>query len=206
MMTFGERGYEIATGWSDAFGDFFTDLRTGFDDMSELGRKLLDQLMAVAWQAMVVKPMKEWVTAGLGALAGGLSAGSTAASNTTIGGTTTAATTSGSLGSWPVMHGGGMAGDPGLPTRRLPVGLFADDPRLHEGLAPDEFRAVLQRGETVLPRGTSAAPNVRMEVHYHGEQKSARQMEPRWEGDEYIIGVILDDKNHKGPLSQEMGW
>jgi len=39
-----------------------------------------------------------------------------------------------------------------VPSRQMPSHLFALAPRLHSGLMPDEFPAILQRGETVLPK------------------------------------------------------
>ena len=51
------------------------------------------------------------------------------------------------------MHGGGVVGAGGT-ISLVPAGAFIGAPRLHKGLASDEFPAILQRGETVLPRGT----------------------------------------------------
>jgi len=53
-------------------------------------------------------------------------------------------------------HKGGTVGQDTAPTRTVPASLFAHAPRLHGGLAPDEFPAILQQGETVIPRGQSA--------------------------------------------------
>ena len=53
-----------------------------------------------------------------------------------------------------VMHGGGVVGSAGS-LALAPAGLFVNAPRLHSGLKPDEFPAILQRGETVLPRNFS---------------------------------------------------
>ena len=56
----------------------------------------------------------------------------------------------------------------GTPSRMVhtPPGLFIDAPRLHSGLAPDEFPAILQRGERVTPRGGGGSGGVR-DVHIH---------------------------------------
>jgi len=77
-------------------------------------------------------------------------------------------------------------------------------PRLHGGLAADEFPAILQRGETVIPRG-GATPNVAIQVVNNGTAKNANVGRPRWDGDRWVIGVVLDDLEHGGPLSQRMG-
>lgn len=57
-----------------------------------------------------------------------------------------------SMGEFTWLHAGGIAGDVN-PTRRLPLSLLNNAPRFHGGnLAPDEFPAILQRGEPVLSR------------------------------------------------------
>jgi hypothetical protein len=38
----------------------------------------------------------------------------------------------------------------------MPAWMIATAPRLHNGLAADEFPAVLQKGERVIPKGKSA--------------------------------------------------
>lgn len=49
-------------------------------------------------------------------------------------------------------HTGGIAGE-GSPSRSLPASLIASAPRLHGGLFPGEFPAVLKRGEGVFTPG-----------------------------------------------------
>ena len=50
------------------------------------------------------------------------------------------------------IHGGGMVGGANIGRRVSPF-VFAGAPRLHSGLAADEYPAILQRGEQVIPRG-----------------------------------------------------
>lgn len=52
-----------------------------------------------------------------------------------------------------IFHGGGMVGVDAVPARAVDPRVFARAPRYHDGLAPDEFPAILQRGEEVVPRG-----------------------------------------------------
>lgn len=54
-------------------------------------------------------------------------------------------------------HKGGTVGHDVAPFRYVPESLFAHAPRLHKGLAPDEFPAILQRGEVVIPRNQAAS-------------------------------------------------
>ena len=50
------------------------------------------------------------------------------------------------------MHEGGVVGGAGI-KKQVPASLFMGAPRLHNGLAPDEVPAILQKGETVIPKG-----------------------------------------------------
>jgi len=55
-----------------------------------------------------------------------------------------------------IYHGGGEVGKTNVPKGYAPAGAFANAPRLHDGLAGDEFTAILKRGETVIPEGGRA--------------------------------------------------
>jgi len=64
-----------------------------------------------------------------------------------------------------LFHGGGTVGSTPVPVRLINPVMFANAPRYHSGLGRDEFPAILQRGETVLPKGTSTQPIViRLEI------------------------------------------
>lgn len=51
------------------------------------------------------------------------------------------------------LHTGGSEGNRNA--RSIPAAAFIGAPRFHNGLLPDEFTAILQKGETVLPKGVS---------------------------------------------------
>ena len=57
-----------------------------------------------------------------------------------------------------VKHSGGLVDGTG-PRRQVSSWMFANAPRLHEGLAPDEYPAILQRGERVVKKGGHASNN-----------------------------------------------
>ena len=66
-----------------------------------------------------------------------------------------------------IFHEGGVVGETSTSRRSVPSWLFAGAPRFHDGLAPDEFPAILQRGETVLPKNSNqsgSAVNVVMNI------------------------------------------
>jgi hypothetical protein len=59
---------------------------------------------------------------------------------------------------WGGRHSGGVVGsDSPTFTRSLSAGLLNQAPRLHTGLMPDEFPAILQKGEAVFTKGQMAA-------------------------------------------------
>jgi hypothetical protein len=52
-----------------------------------------------------------------------------------------------------LFHEGGVVGASAVPQRRVPALAFAGAPRLHNGwFRPDEYPAILQRGEIVVPK------------------------------------------------------
>jgi hypothetical protein len=55
-----------------------------------------------------------------------------------------------------LFHQGGVVGETFAPSRFVPAMAFAGAPRLHGGLAGDEYPAILQKGETVIPKGVTA--------------------------------------------------
>ena len=102
-----------------------------------------------------------------------------------------------------VTHRGGVIGATSFPTRRVPAPVMAIAPRLHAGFAPDEFPAILQRGETVLPRGGGAVAPIRVVIN---DQRGAaappigvrHQAGP--DGlREILISVMAEDARRNGP-------
>ena len=58
-----------------------------------------------------------------------------------------------------LFHDGGKVGESSVSRRAVPAYAFAGAPRFHSGLMPDEFPAILQKGETVLPKNTRMGGN-----------------------------------------------
>jgi lambda family phage tail tape measure protein len=55
-----------------------------------------------------------------------------------------------------LFHSGGKVGESSVAGRSVPAYAFVGAPRLHNGLMPDEFPAILQKGETVIPKNQKA--------------------------------------------------
>lgn len=67
-----------------------------------------------------------------------------------------------------IFHEGGVVGMTPVPQRMVPAAAFFGAPRLHRGLGANEFPAILERGETVIPKGRSGAMYVHMPVNING--------------------------------------
>jgi len=93
-------------------------------------------------------------------------------------------------------HRGGVVGA-GMPTQQVPAMAFAGAPRLHAGLAADEFPAVLQRGETVIPKG-GAAPTV--VINNNTGQRMEQEGAPKFDGKAWVVGIITEEINQYGSL------
>jgi len=124
---------QIAQG---ALSGFISDLRSGLS-AGEAFRNMLDRvidgMIDLALQAMFAQK-------GLGGVIGALLGG---------GGGQFGIASGGGIG---LFHKGGIVGRTNVQKRRVSPALFANAPRLHNGLMPGEFPAILQRGEMVIPR------------------------------------------------------
>jgi hypothetical protein len=111
------------------------------------------------------------------------------------------------LGKWsssgiPYHHAGGIVGDPTTPRKSVPDWLFHFAPRLHSGLAPDEFPAILQRGERVIPKGGQAGGQAVIVNIQANDAKSFQDMVNRNPG--AILGPIMDSLRRGGAMRTAM--
>nr|WP_153428764.1 phage tail length tape measure family protein [Sinorhizobium meliloti] len=117
-----------------AISGFVNDLRNGVeagDAFRNMLDRVIDGLINMTIEALFAKNA-------LGGVFGGL-----------LGGGQFGIATGGGVG---LYHQGGEVGKSPVPRRRVSPALFANAPRLHSGLMPGEFPAILQRGEAVIPR------------------------------------------------------
>lgn len=84
-----------------------------------------------------------------------------------------------------VNHTGGRVGSPTARMVNVNPGLFANAPRFHKGLRPDEFPAILQKGETVIPRNQTGfrqgagTNNVSVNINVDGNAAAAAGADPK---------------------------
>ncbi len=124
---------ETTAFFESALGDSLTDLILDGKSLGDVFANLTKRIAEAALQATLF---------GQGPLAGLLGGGSFGAGGGGLIG--------GLLGG--IFHSGGVVGETGA-RRAVSPSLFIGAPRLHNGLRPDEFPAILQRGEEVIPRG-----------------------------------------------------
>ncbi len=110
-------------------------------------------------------------------------------------------------------HSGGIVGLDGTRRAASPL-LMAGAPRLHSGLASDEFPAILQKGEVVIPRGGwshgdtksgQSAQAMNVEVKIDNQSSMPLKLEQgsiTHSFDKMIIGVVAKDINEYGVLGQ----
>lgn len=135
---------------TDEFSNFFDEIIFGSGSAEDAMRSLLKTL----GQAML-----RGFLSGSGPLAGILG---TTGQNGNAGGGLGAMFTQllGGLFKAPVAHSGMAPNGQAATSRMVSPAVFLNAPRLHDGLKPDEFPAILQRGEGVTPKGYKGGGNV----------------------------------------------
>ena len=89
--------------------------------------------------------------------------------------------------------------------RYVPTALFNSAPRLHSGLMSDEFPAILQKGEMVIPKDgwKNGSSNTNIDVRIHNEGGESMEIK-RTESQPKMDGMVLDiwidafQRNRKG--------
>jgi hypothetical protein len=106
-----------------------------------------------------------------------------------------------------VAHTGGIVGSSISRTRQVPSSIFDNAPRLHNGLTSDEYPAILQRGEEVVPKNevnkkTDTPKKVRVEIYNEsGQEMQVTESKAQFDAQGTIVKLWLDAyKRNKGGL------
>jgi TP901 family phage tail tape measure protein len=102
-----------------------------------------------------------------------------------------------------IQHSGGAVGYGR--TGMFPASLFNYAPKLHNGLASDEFPTILQRGERVIPRGGGAGgtpPTV--VINNNTGQPMKQDGAPKFDGQAWVVGIISSDIERGGVLRNQI--
>lgn len=117
-------------------------------------------------------------------------------------------------------HDGGMVGSEPTSVGVSNPALWDSAPRLHSGLLPDEYRAILKKGEGVFTEGQMSAigqnmsptvvqqaPKISVVVNNNSNtQASVTQQDVKFNGEEYIVSVWLDSfQRNKYGLRSALG-
>jgi hypothetical protein len=108
-----------------------------------------------------------------------------------------------------LFHAGGIVGLEGGPARAVPALAFAAAPRFHGGMGPDEFPAVLKRGEGVFTpgqmRALGGAQSVRVEIRNEGTPQQVVSATPSFDPAGMVVSIVTRDLAVNGPIAQSMG-
>jgi hypothetical protein len=201
-----ELAERTADSMESSFSDLFFDVITGdFEDLEDLVTRVLRNvqriLSDVLAQMLKTKLIGEqlgtgqWTKGWIQKWLGGGSTGTDFSSN--IG-----------YSADDFMHKGGLVGSTFSRNTNVPDWFSSFAPRLHNGLKADEYPAILQAGERVIPRGGRDEDKVNIQVNnYTGEKAEIKEDRNPYGGRDItvIIGEALGkDVTQGGPLHQSM--
>jgi len=214
QISIGQASYDITMGFygatTNSFSSMIYDMKGGMSSFSDYWDIFTDSLWKV-FADMTAKMVTQWLWAmatmsesssGLFGGGGGLFGGSFSLGSIITGGIGLISSLfqpaylpsaiTGSVGIPSLAnyvpgifpHGGGVVGETYIPSHPVNPAVFINAPRLHSGLAGDEFPAILQRGETVIPKGKAGAVyHITIPITVKGsiytEQDLARKLVPK---------------------------
>lgn len=185
-LRYAERWREVTDAASSALSDFAETAILEFKNITDAAKQAAREILMSFLRAFYFKPMGEWIGYGLQGLLGGIKIGLPSPPATAA-----------------VPHSGGMVGVTPFPQRIVPSRVFDYAPRLHRGLAPDEYPAILQAGERVVPRGGSATGNVIINIENKGSPLKIDSYKEIWaDADTKIVNVVVDNYYKNGPIRQ----
>lgn len=189
FQTFNELTQEIGKVFPETFSDDLTGALWDFTDGTKTAKEAMKDFAesTIRWIGEMITKWLIWqaVQAGLSYIGGG-------------GGGGDVTTIRGGEGGGYGFHKGGIVGVTPAPVRIVNPNIFANARRFHGGgLAGDEVPAILQKGETVLPKGGGVTVNV---INKSGTDLDAKQDAPRFDGGGLILDVVVDamNRNKKG--------
>ncbi len=181
-----QRLRNMADDIGQAFGNAFETLVFEAGKAREAVNALLMDIARAITRRMITEPLVNWVSTGIMGWLGGGTMPSGADLNP---------------GMATVAHGGGVIGYDTRAQRAVAPWLFLDAPRYHTGLFPNEERAILQKGETVLPAGSR--PNVTVNITNNSSAPvTAKVGDIKLDLRRMVVGIVLEDQQTNGPISR----
>lgn len=187
---------EIAAHTMDSISESIAQMvMEGKADFRDLLKSVLADIMTMLIRYQMAQVIMGIAGAvGIGQMFAGLGGGLTPGS---VGGTPIANPATANVA---IAHSGWEVGSSGVSRMSVPTWLFNNAPRLHTGLREDEYPAILQRGETVLPAG-KGTPRVVVNITNNSKaQVEQEQQAPSFDGENYVVGVVLKDIRSRGRI------
>ena len=198
QQTWGERAHDIAMSTRDIWRQGLMDIARDWESMGDVAMDVMEQIYWRSIQTAFVNPAADALTAGLSAGVSGLFGG---ASKGLIWGNGEGA----AVDYGGEMHRGGIVGASSGVLRAVPAGTFHGAPRLHNGLAPDEFPAILQHGERVIPRGGSGGTgDVQVQVYLVGDGRGQVTTEQSSQNGQRTVTAVIHDSQQGGMTAREI--
>jgi phage-related minor tail protein len=149
LKRYADEATNAAKNAETVFGNAANKIEDTLVDMVSTGEfsfKKIGDLIQSIQQDIIRSFIRQQITGPIAAQLGGLFSGGGAAGGASGGG--------GIFGSLfsSIFHEGGVVGESPTGSRQVPSHIFIGAPRFHNGLMPDEFPAILQKGETVIPK------------------------------------------------------
>jgi|GEM_PF-3578518 len=197
LNDYAEASTDAATHMENAFVSGFNNMEdalvkmasTGKLEFSSLANSIVADLARITIRQSITGPL----AMAMGQWMGSVAMGSSSA-NVSAGGMSSFAGAPMTMAG--VNHLGGVVGYTANPTRSVPSSMFSGAPRFHDGLMPDEFPAILQRGEAVIPKnqvGKSGRP-VTVNVNVKNSPYTPQVSAPRENADGSIdIDMIFEE-------------
>jgi len=202
---------DIADGIGESFGRAFEDIALGARDASEAVRAFALEVVRSVLHKTVTEPMTDQLSSILSKSFMSWFGG--------FGGQSYGALDTSQFGNYEAMnafygyHAGGRVGMDSAAVRYAPASLLNCAPRLHSGLAPDEYPAILQYGERVQSRVEVAAQNqaprlpTKWELHVHnqsGQPLDIQGGDIQVDQGRMTATVIINDLKSHGPIARAL--
>jgi hypothetical protein len=97
-------------------------------------------------------------------------------------------------------HRGWVVGQGPVSHKSVPADLFTFARRFHRGLGPDEFPAILQKGERVIPKDAKPSIEINLINESNLPLQASQRGAPTLDGEKWVINVVLDNIRNYGAL------
>jgi len=191
-----ENWTNMNTAMADSFETGLSNLFVnGLDDMGS-AMKEFGNMIVESFSRSVAQMVTEWLffttlTSGKKVAGGVVGAGLSAIGN---------------IFTTPVAHSGWHVGNESPPaTRAVDPSIFDGARRFHNGLAGDEFTAILKKGEHVIPEGGAAVPAISINIVNKGAAVDAEVSGPRMDMGQMVWDILLTGQRKGSPAARQLG-